>query len=125
MSQHGPGGEHAGQDGPQRAADAVDAEGVERVVVAELALERRAGEEADHAGRQRPSASAGIGCTNPAAGVMQTRPATAPEQAPSTLGLPRVIHSMPAQATAPAAAESGWRQRRWRQIRRQPVHCRR
>ena len=36
---------------------------------------------------------------------MQTSPATAPEQAPSTLGLPRVIHSMPAQATAPAAAE--------------------
>ena len=35
---------------------------------------------------------------------MHTRPATAPEAAPSTLGLPRVIHSMPAQASAPAAA---------------------
>src|SRR5437660_7859485 len=36
---------------------------------------------------------------------MQTKPATAPEQAPSALGLPRVIHSMTAHATAPAAAE--------------------
>src|SRR6185503_6707535 len=48
---------------------------------------------------------AGIGCTKPEAGVMQTNPATAPEQAPSTLGLPRKIHSMPAQASAAAAAE--------------------
>ncbi len=48
---------------------------------------------------------AGIGFTNPAAGVMQTSPATAPEQAPRTVGLPRVIHSKQAQATAPAAAE--------------------
>ena len=30
---------------------------------------------------------------------------TAPEQAPSTLGLPRVIHSITAQASVPAAAE--------------------
>ena len=35
---------------------------------------------------------------------MQTRPATAPEHAPSTLGLPRVIHSIAAQASVPAAA---------------------
>jgi hypothetical protein len=45
------GGEHAGQDRAQRAADAVHAEGVERVVVAEGVLELRAGEEADDAGR--------------------------------------------------------------------------
>ncbi len=32
---HGPRGEHAGQDRAQRAADAVHAEGVQRVVVAE------------------------------------------------------------------------------------------
>ena len=32
----GPGGEDAGQDRPQRSADAVHAEGVQRVVVAEL-----------------------------------------------------------------------------------------
>src|SRR5262249_57928630 len=31
--------------------------------------------------------------TKPAAGVTTTRPATAPEQKPSTGGLPRVIHS--------------------------------
>ena len=35
---------------------------------------------------------------------MQTSPATTPEQAPSTLGLPRMIHSMPAQVSPPAAA---------------------
>src|SRR5438552_12509247 len=31
--------------------------------------------------------------TKPQAGVITTSPATAPEQKPSTLGLPRVIHS--------------------------------
>src|SRR5215475_11255072 len=31
--------------------------------------------------------------TNPHAGVMTTNPATAPEQKPSTLGLPRVMYS--------------------------------
>src|SRR5687768_9272482 len=36
---------------------------------------------------------------------MHTSPATAPEQVPSTLGLPRRIHSIAAQARAPAAAE--------------------
>ena len=51
-----------------------------------------------------PIATAGIGCTKPAAGVMQTRPATAPEAAPSTLGRLRKNHSMHAQPTAPAAA---------------------
>ena len=42
-------GEDAGQNGAQRAADAVDAEGIQRIVVAELRLELRAGEEADDA----------------------------------------------------------------------------
>ena len=37
---------------------------------------------------------------------MQTSPATAPEQAPRALGLPRVIHSISGQAIAPAAAEN-------------------
>src|ERR1051325_924935 len=40
-----------------------------------------------------PIAIAPLGVTKPHAGVMTTRPATAPEQKPSTLGLPRVIHS--------------------------------
>src|SRR6476660_3856575 len=45
------------------------------------------------------------GVTKPAPGVMTTSPATAPEQKPSTVGLPRVIHSAAghaAQATAVA-----------------------
>src|SRR6266404_5653030 len=45
-----------------------------------------------------------IGLHEPEAGVMHTSPATAPEQAPRMLGLPRWIHSIPAQATVPAAA---------------------
>src|SRR3974377_1109265 len=34
-----------------------------------------------------------IGPTNPEAGVIATRPATAPEQMPITVGLPFMIHS--------------------------------
>src|SRR5580704_5355602 len=37
--------------------------------------------------------TAPAGVTNPHAGVMTTNPATAPEQKPRTLGLPRAIHS--------------------------------
>src|SRR5687767_6545827 len=44
------------------------------------------------------------GPTKPAAGVMATSPATAPEAAPSTVGLPRVIHSVNIQPRAAAAA---------------------
>src|SRR5215471_17269998 len=47
-----------------------------------------------------PIASAGIGFTNPEAGVMATNPATAPDMAPSTLGLPVLIHSANIQAKA-------------------------
>src|SRR5687767_2657605 len=49
--------------------------------------------------------TAPLAVTKPAAGVMTTRPATTPEQKPSTVGLPRVIHSssgQTAQATAAA-----------------------
>ena len=43
--------------------------------------------------------------TLPAAGVMATRPATAPEAAPSIEGLPLTSHSMPIQvSTAQAVA---------------------
>src|SRR5678809_1110782 len=42
----------------------------------------------------RPISIAGIGFTNPDAGVMATRPATAPETAPRTLGLPATTHSV-------------------------------
>src|SRR5271166_456239 len=51
-----------------------------------------------------PMTRAGIGFTNPAAGVIATRPATAPEIPPRTLALPLRIHSAPAHPTAAAAA---------------------
>src|SRR5216110_3927783 len=41
--------------------------------------------------------TAPLASTNPHAGVMTTSPPTAPEQKPSTLGLPRNNHSSPAQ----------------------------
>src|SRR2546426_9864061 len=45
-----------------------------------------------------------IGVTYPDAGVIATRPATAPEAAPSTVGLPRIVHSVNIQPSAAAAA---------------------
>src|SRR5579883_1042110 len=50
-----------------------------------------------------PMRSAGMGLTNPEAGVMATNPATAPEIAPSTLGLPLRTHSANIHARAAAA----------------------
>src|SRR3569623_3327402 len=47
--------------------------------------------------------SAPIGPTQPAAGVMATRPVTIPEHTPSRLGLPFTSHSHAVQAT-PATA---------------------
>src|SRR5262249_40093882 len=49
----------------------------------------------------------GIGETNPAAGVTATSPATAPDMAPSALGLPLVVHSAADQPTA-AAEVAKW-----------------
>src|SRR6516225_2566268 len=43
------------------------------------------------------------GSTNPDAGVIATRPATAPEIIPSTLGLPLTVHSANIQARAAVA----------------------
>src|SRR5438093_4768828 len=43
--------ENAGQQGPDDAADAVDSEGIERVVVAESPLDRGRGEEAENTRR--------------------------------------------------------------------------
>src|ERR1700686_305639 len=45
-----------------------------------------------------------MGATNPAAGVMATNPATAPEIAPSALARPFLIHSATLQLSAAAAA---------------------
>src|ERR1700688_5160905 len=50
-----------------------------------------------------PIARAGIGATNPAAGVMATSPATAPEIAPRALARPFLIHSAMLQLIAAAA----------------------
>jgi class 3 adenylate cyclase len=44
-----------------------------------------------------------IGPTKPQAGVMATKPATAPEAAPSIEGLPLLIHSAKVHATVAAA----------------------
>src|SRR6202451_952685 len=50
-----------------------------------------------------PITSAPPGSTKPDAGVIATRPATAPEAAPSTDGLPLTIHSANIQPRAAAA----------------------
>src|SRR5262245_55083189 len=47
---------------------------------------------------------AAIGVTKPAAGVIATRPATAPDAPPSIVGLPARIHSATSQPRAAAAA---------------------
>src|SRR5678815_1966157 len=50
-----------------------------------------------------PMMTAPFADTNPEAGVMTTRPATAPEQKPRTVGLPRVTHSSAGQTTEATA----------------------
>src|SRR3569833_1402252 len=50
-----------------------------------------------------PMISASIGLTKPDAGVIATRPATAPEIIPSTDGLRLIIHSANIQPNAAAA----------------------
>src|SRR5579862_378815 len=47
---------------------------------------------------------AGMGRTNPDAGVIATRPATAPEMAPRALGFPLIFHSATVQPAAAVAA---------------------
>src|SRR5919199_3838693 len=49
-------------------------------------------------------ASADIGVTKPEAGVTPTSPATAPEMAPSTVGLPVRTHSAAVHPSVAAAA---------------------
>src|SRR5690242_17254216 len=51
-------------------------------------------------------AMAPFGLTKPQAGVMTTNPATAPEQKPRTLGLPRTIHSIIGQTKEATAVAS-------------------
>src|SRR5216110_3768054 len=53
-----------------------------------------------------PIMSAPAGVTNPQAGVMTTKPATAPEQKPRTLGLPLASHSAMGQTNEATAVAS-------------------
>ena len=53
-----------------------------------------------------PITMAPIGPTLPEAGVMATRPATAPVTMPKTLGLPCLIYSTAIQAIAAVAVEN-------------------
>src|SRR5688572_32739624 len=53
-----------------------------------------------------PMAIEPIGPTQPQAGVIATRPATAPEAAPSIVGEPLTIHSPSIQARVAAAVAS-------------------
>src|SRR4051812_36359971 len=50
-----------------------------------------------------PMMMAPTGVTKPADGVITTKPPTAPEQKPSTVGLPRVSHSAAGQAAQATA----------------------
>src|ERR1700735_1610017 len=50
-----------------------------------------------------PMITADVGPTNPEAGVMATKPATAPEAIPRTLGFPLLSHSAHIPANAAAA----------------------
>src|SRR6476660_3562216 len=52
----------------------------------------------------KPISGAGIGLTNPEAGVIATKAATAPEMPPSALGLPCLTHSANIQPRAAVAA---------------------
>src|ERR1700733_13797476 len=54
-----------------------------------------------------PIQKAPIGPTKPEAGVMATSPATAPEQMPMTVGLPRMIHSTIIQVKPAVAVGRG------------------
>ena len=79
-------GEDAGRDRAEHAADAVDREHVERVIDLQARAQQRgavaqaADDEADDSAPPTP--------TKPDAGVIATRPATAPQAAPMTLTLP-------------------------------------
>src|SRR5882672_3743497 len=53
-----------------------------------------------------PMSTAPLTVTKPQAGVITTKPATAPEQKPRMLGLPRVIHSVSAQTNEATAVAS-------------------
>ena len=100
----GAGGEDTGEQRAECPARAVNAEGVQRIVVAEARLHV-----GDHAVSRttpaiKPMSRADMGPTNPDGRSDGDQSGDAPEMAPSTLGLPLRIHSAPAQPMAAAAA---------------------
>ena len=116
--------EHAGEHRAHRTADAVDTERVERVVVLERALSfvhARNGTTP----ASTPISTALLAATKPAPGVITTRPATAPEQKPSTVGLPRVTHSSAGHTRAATAAASVVVMKAFAGRRRPRPRCRR
>ena len=88
---------------PTMPADHVDSDDVERVVVAELELQADRPGADDACGRVRSRSRRAVP-TKPAAGVIATSPATAPEATPSVVDflLLPCFHQRPSQA--PAAA---------------------
>jgi hypothetical protein len=77
-----------GQQRADDAADAVHAEGVQRIVITERTFFSEVAAKKQPTPATRPMITAGVGPTKPEAGVIATRPATAPDAMPSTLGLP-------------------------------------
>ena len=100
-------GEHAGQQRAQDTADAVHAEHVERVVGAEHASSGRSRPRGRPRRPTMPITIAPVDADEAAAGVIATRPATAPDAAPSIDGLPLNSHSANIHdSTAAAVATS-------------------
>jgi hypothetical protein len=84
--------EHPGQQRPDDAANRMHAEAVERIVIAEHTLQAGASPVAEDASANSDCKGAD-GSHETGSRVMATRPATAPEQMPTTVGLPFSGHS--------------------------------
>ena len=102
VDQAGVVGEEAEVERADEAADEVDAHDVERVVEAELELQVD-GEGADGAGEEAEHDAPRPGVRAAQAGVIATRPATAPEAAPTEVALPSLIFSTTSQPRMAAA----------------------
>ena len=101
------GAEEAEEQAADDAADQVDADDVERVVEAEPVLQADR-EGAERAGEHAEQDRADHGTTNAQAGVIATRPATAPEAAPSVVAWPsRSLSTMSQPSSAAAGRDLG------------------
>jgi hypothetical protein len=93
-------GEEPEVHGSDHAGDQVDSDNVQGVVVAELVFQVDRGLQEL---LQPPRIKAKIGVTLAQAGVMATKPDTAPDAAPTEVGLPSLIFSMNSQPRIAAA----------------------